>query len=300
LQPIIIAGFGRSGTTWVSDIVSKTIGGLILFEPDHPNVYAESKEALYNPDLTAMDLQAHLKAISSKSKRDAWLIRNHLLSDEDQPKELIDSIWRNSEIIGFKCIRWNHALPALASISAKKLIYIIRHPLSVVASLMKRPRFFLDFDWETHWSVFKERNPLKEVDLKQYDQSEMSIKYAAMWSITNIKALYDLQTLGIPFWSYEQLYHKPYETAQSMNAYLGYSKTQIHPSYIFYPSMSTLRTFHTNNTEWPSFLDEDISIFWKDTLNDEMCVKVVSEIQKIAASYSEAASVFGKLGYFKT
>ncbi|MEE9373993.1 MAG: sulfotransferase domain-containing protein [Saprospiraceae bacterium] len=299
MQPIIIAGFGRSGTTWVSDIVSKTMGGLILFEPDHPCVNNNSENWIYKAHLHQNVIDFEWERFFLKKNKNQWLLRNHLISNENQSDEILNSIWNNSQIIGFKCIRWNHSLDTLSILSGNKLIYIIRHPLAVVASLLRRPNFFLEFGWDTHWQLFKKRNPLKEINLEQYDHSQKSIKYVAMWAISNIKALTDLHTKKIPFWQYEKLYHTPYEEAKRMLSFLGVKDVNIHPSYLFYPSMSTLKTFHTDEEGWPSRKHHDMNVFWKEILDDPTIDELLYTVDNLVSHFPKIKQIFHRLNYLK-
>ena len=294
LNPIIIAGFGRSGTTWISDIVSKALGGLILFEPDHPLVFKQSREAIYSSEHDIESLRNHLDEILTKQIRNKWLLRNHL--PNECSNELINVIWKNSEVIGFKSIRWNHNLIALSYISNRKLIYIIRHPLTVMASLIRRRKFFLEFGWNTHWQLFKERNPFPAIDLEQYDDSEISIKYTAMWTVSNIKALKDLEKLDLPLWAYEDFYHSPFKTTNKMLHFLGHEDANIHPSYLFYPSMSTLKTFHTDST-WSENKCNLPRLFWEKTLSVKSAEGLLNIIRNISSSFPNEAMKFEKLNY---
>ena len=297
MRPIIIAGFGRSGTTWLSDIVSKTLGGMILFEPDHPAAFSDSINTVYQSSLDKAMLDNFWGNLSSKRERSSWLLRNHLLSDGPHSPEFIKAIWDNSEIIGFKSIRWNHALPTLINLSGKRFIYIIRHPLAVTASLLRRPRFFEEYGWQKHWELFKQRNPLKEIDLEQYDDSEKSVKYAVMWSVSNIKALSDIQNHNLPFWSYEELYQDPYNTSQKILAHIGHYDVCIHPSYLFYPSMSTLNTIHAYDNKWDNLKKGDLSFFWKDVLDRRTTKKLLSNIQNIFSQFPNSEQILYNLNY---
>ena len=295
-EPIIIAGFGRSGTTWVSDIVSKCLGGIILFEPDHPKVFAQSGEYIYQSTYSSNGskrLKEHFAEVSHSRK--SWLLRNHLPSSEGEYGALENMIWKESKVIGFKVIRWNHNLMYLHQEVSPKLIYIIRHPLSVVSSLMNRPNFFKEFGWETHWNLFKSRNPLN-IDISEYDNSPLLVKYAVMWSISNITALRDLKILKLPYFLYENLYKNPYYQTRLIFEYLGIKMGHIHPSYLFYPSMVTLKTFHTApSSRWA--IDELITPFWKDTLSILEAEKVLEIVGEISGNFPEVKESFVDHGY---
>lgn len=279
----------------MSDIISKTLGGLILFEPDHPLVCEKSEEWIYSSRLPQEELERHIHAMLLKSNRDPWLLRNHLPDNHREPS-LIDMIWDRSRIIGLKCIRWNHDLPTLSAISGGRLIYIIRNPLAVVASLLKRDRFFAEYSWEWHWDTFKSRHPLIEIDIQEYDSAEKYLKYAVMWTVSNMKALSDLHTEGHPYIAYEHLYRNPYEQSKRILKILGYTDVDIHPSYLFYPSMSTLRTFHSDSERF-SLINDGLDFFWQDDLSEDQIEKIRELVSSLSLNYPSVYATFKTLNY---
>ena len=301
-NPIIIAGFGRSGTTWVSDIISKSLGGLLLFEPDHPAILPESKYLIYKDlcekddiDLVAM----HLKKILGKEIRHPWLLRSHFPSSHLVDIDFINQVWQSSKVIGCKTIRWNHALPSLVSKCNAKLVFIIRNPLAVVASLATRPNFFKEFNWEFHWNAFKDRNPLPIIKLDKYDSMPETFKYAAMWTVTNIKAISDLKKMGLPIYSYEILYTEPYSESTEILLQLGYADVHIPPSCLFNPSMSTQKTFQNSNVE-KKILEREISkSFWQNIIPCQQAKQILNLVNTISSEFPTIHQTFHKLNYLE-
>ena len=91
-EPIFIFGLGRSGTTWVSDIISKYSGCLILFEPLHPNVFGDVNSIIYRESNPSDYLIEHLDGVLNKKMRHEWLLRNHLPSTIDQVDQKLSLI----------------------------------------------------------------------------------------------------------------------------------------------------------------------------------------------------------------
>ena len=303
MEPIIIAGFGRSGTTWLSDIISKTLGGIILFEPDHPSVFPESEKFIYRSHLNAKEkdtLQKHIYGALDKKIKKNWLLRNHLPCGSDMSENFIHSIWEQSNILGFKAIRWNHNLVDLYQAISPKIVYITRHPLAVAASLIKRSKFFKELGWEKHWSLFKERNPIPTLDLSQYDQLDLCSKYTAMWTVSNCKALTDLDKLDRPYFQYEKIYSNPYSETRKIIDYLGFVNNNIHPSYLFYPSMSTLKTFHTFNENRKWSKKGAASVFWENTFSPEQAQALIKIVKSICSDSPKVYETFHNLGYLDT
>lgn len=273
--PIIILGFGRSGTTWVSDIISKSIGQLILFEPFHPCVFSESKHFCYraiaNSDEEAV-IKSHLNEVLEKRIDNRWLLRNHLNTPlEEIEDSFVSYIWDNSLIAGFKSIRLNFNIPWFYSSLKSKPVFIIRHPLAVISSVLRRKRFFEEFGWSFHWDNFA-KNSAPLIEPKQYLRkifdscSTTEEKLAYMWCVTNIICLKQLSGLGLSPFFYEKIYADPYFQAKNMLDSIGLTR-DIHPSYLFTPSMLTLRTIHPFSGQ--KKINDTPELFWENYLNEE-------------------------------
>ena len=293
-EPIMILGFGRSGTTWVSDIISKSIGGTILFEPMHPEslTLSRSKEYCYyagdDPKMLS-DLHDHFKAMHKGDDRNKWLLRNHIGANlESVSQAYIDSIWDNCTILGSKIIRGNFQIPWIYKNISKKIVFIRRHPCSVISSLLNRNRF-----WEEYGFPFHEKKFLSEtLDNSKYAHLKLKELYPLyssleedwekmtfIWAVSHKIITHDLEQLNIPIFDYEDLYLNPYVTTKKMLDYLGHTDVTLHPSYIFTPSMLTLKTFHefSDNTDYVG--NAGFRIFWKNTLdlNQENRILTITE-----------------------
>jgi len=256
-EPIIILGFGRSGTTWISDIVSKSLGGLVLFEPFHPEVFKIAKESCYhnasNKNLLK-EIKTHTKEFLSKKQNNKWLIRNHLSSNLEQVNaDYANAIWENCEIIGYKSIRQNLMIPWLYENVSSKIVFIKRDLLSVISSILKRKRFWEEFGFDFHeekflYEIFESDTfPFLKKDflLTTYKSlKEDYLKMTFIWVITHQIVEHDLQKLNLPIFNYSSFYETPYKATQDLLNYLGCKNKSLHPSYIFTPSMLTLKTFH--------------------------------------------------------
>ena len=278
-NPIVILGFGRSGTTWLSDIISKAVGGLILFEPFHPEVCAFAKAYCYHngSDKEILEKGAlHLQDSFDKKKSNKWLIRNHLSSSlEEVSDEFVSQVWSECAVIGYKAIRQNFMIPWVYANISKNIVFVKRDLLSVVSSLIKRKQFWKEFGFEFHEKKF-----FTEVLISNryafFDSTKLTtiynglqddyLKMAFLWIVTHYVAEYDLKRLGIPYFKYEDLYLDPYKTTNKILSHIGHEDVTLHPSYLFTPSMLTLRTFHTESFDksW------DMEFFWKDTLSKDM------------------------------
>ena len=285
-EKIIILGFGRSGTTWVSDIVSKICGGLILFEPFHPDVYPKAKEACYHSGFNRElmnDIFDYSHKIGKKAVRDKWLLRNHLGQNiNDVNENFVREVWDNCSVIGYKSIRQNFLIPEIYNNVSKKIIFVKRDVLSVVSSLIGRKMFWEEFGFDFHKAKFIKETlhsnkypflKMKELDKLFYSLNEGYLQMTFLWVLTHVIIERDLEKFKLPLFHYEDLYLKPYEMTRTIGKYIGLPQVNIHPAYMFTPSMLTLRTFHMEssfNTE-----KKDLSFFWKETLTIDMKDKIL-------------------------
>ncbi|MEL6390453.1 MAG: sulfotransferase [Bacteroidota bacterium] len=289
-RPIVISGFGRSGTTWLSDIISKAAGGLILFEPYHPSVCRSSGKICYT--VNAIDITNELISqwnhVAQKHNPDRWLLRNHLRSPIEQlPQSYIDDIWEHCDVIGFKSIRVNHSIMPLVDALSAQLVYIIRHPLTVISSIIGRPRFWKEFGWSWHWDSFSNRaiyprySPDQVAKLMKLlsDEDDSLGRIAVMWLISADITIPQVEATGGMVIHYEDLYVNPYGTAKSILRHLNL-RSDLHPAYLFEPSMTTLNTFHNSR----SGLDKAdlLHMFTRDRLSPTAADRLMRLLHEVA------------------
>ena len=292
-NPIIILGFGRSGTTWISDIISKTLGGLILFEPLHPAVYDNAKGACYHNGSKAdivTDVLNHLDACLLGDIKDKWLLRNHISSSLEKVSQLyVDNIQEHCEVIGFKAIRGNFMIPKLVERYDAKIVYVKRNPIAVASSLINRSRFWEEFGFDFHEDKF-----IKETlsgNYNFFDEEEMIALYKSLdkqylkntfiWALSNRIVERELTQLGLPIFDYEDFYTKPYLTTKKLCDYLGRPDISLHPSYLFTPSMLTLKTFHEYSTEDNLASNDNLRVFWEKNFKLEQEKEITDLVKKI-------------------
>ncbi|MFA6019834.1 MAG: sulfotransferase [Rhodospirillales bacterium] len=285
MDPIILLGFGRSGTTWISDIVSKALGGLILFEPLHPSVTGDSERLSYRPVDPASEqgLRKYLDDVLGKRLRKMWLMRNHVpVRLEEIDPDFLGVLWNECAILGFKEIRCNFMLPWLVKTYGRRVIFIVRDPRSVAASILKR-RNFWEFGWPgtyLHFLAGTVDNPAfagTEVaalsDYAHHLQSDVE-RIAAMWAVTHAIALPQLAALEIPAYRYEDFYIDPFATTRLMLSQLGRENASLHPAHLFTPSMTTAKTVHGLFDFDKKIAARDMSFFWDATLDESDIAKI--------------------------
>ncbi len=297
--PIIIAGFGRSGTTWLSDIISKVLGGLILFEPFHPCVYKDSRSFCYSSQLSDRDdVLQHLDRCSSQQPNNLWLLRNHLNTPlEENTQSFVSYIWDNTDIIGFKTIRSNHVLSELSASLEGNVIYIYRHPLAVLTSITNRKRFWKEYGWDHHQEYFFERVLIQRNftieqlshfrELKQKAESKEEV-ILLMWSLSFIISLKEVKKCKGYLVAYEDLYMDPYNITARVMRELNHPTEKMHPSYFFTPSLTTMNTIHSRKELIGTDKAPLHELFWKDKLEPAHVDRYLSLIRSVLLTNQHA------------
>ncbi len=277
--PIVVLSFGRSGSTWISDIISKNLGGLLLFEPLHPETCPFPEEACYSDGYALSDrLARFLRAILHGEDRNRWLLRNHLFSPlESVSQTYVDMVWEESRVLGFKEIRANFMIDWLIDHLNARIVYLVRHPAAVIASLRRRVNFWNEFGFETHWRLFLAHvahNPRHAETLAPYrplmENARTQIqRETVMWAVSHKLATEALARRGLPTFYYEDFYEFPFPTTRRLIQYVGGDPDAIHPAHIFVPSMTTIRTVHGLTSSESDFAAKGWAIFWEDILAEE-------------------------------
>lgn len=255
-KTIVVLGFGKSGTTWIADIISKITGQLILFEPIHPSVTDLATEFSYLP-VKANEKSELLKSfyddVLNKRDRKKWLMRNHVPDRLEKISErFLEILWEECSIAGFKEIRANFMIEWFMKHLDASIVFIMRHPGATVSSIKGRPNFW-EFGWPETYNIFLERTIYNERYKHHKIADNVNVvagaetyaeKCAVMWAITHAIALPELTRLGLPIFYYEDFYDFPFNSSRALMRYLGYDHVNIHPAYLFTPSMTTLLTIH--------------------------------------------------------
>lgn len=236
MRPLIILGFGRSGTTWLADIFSRVYGGLVLFEPLHPSVTDSSRAFAYRRELSDSDsewLARHLRNVLDGHIHKPWLLRNHLPERiENVSPDLFAQIWAECPVIGFKDIRMNLMIPWLVEQQLGQVVFITRSEDDIVASILARSNFY-EFGWPETYLLAAEHlmiAPWHIADvagcLRQWVRRTLAL------------ALADCKRYAVPVVSYEALRQSPFKTMRSLIEMCGLPLRPLHPSHVLLQSLS--------------------------------------------------------------
>lgn len=307
-SPIIIVGFGRSGTTWLSDIISKTLGGIILFEPFHPKVYHNAESYCYSNSSNRQNVLSQIDECQEYSPKTRWLYRNHINQSEDTISSFVKYVSEHTHVIGFKTIRSNHMTPFLSTTFGGKIILIHRHPLAVLSSIINRPQFWNEFGWTWHSENFFLRSLSEEHFTKEQIRALRQIKSSCsakfeliilMWSISFMISIKDIHKVKGYILSYEKLYLDPFSEVKKLLEFLGKESSKIHPSHIFTPSLTTLKTIHEFDEINRSSRGKLDDIFWKSNLSQSHQKALISLVKSALELDSTAYQKGLNSGYIR-
>jgi len=198
----LIAGSGRSGTTWIQDALATANSLRPVFEPLHPHVSPVGSRFAHralsadedHPELESFLLDACagggpriwtryrqqrrwlLPPIKELSRRDAAgrCLRHWSKFLAEMPRMWRDGLRRDPLV---KCIRANLMLPWIASRLGWRIVLIIRHPGAVVESELRS-------GWNAEYALGRFRNDARLHELTQG-------RYAGLlaWKLAPVEAL---------------------------------------------------------------------------------------------------------------
>lgn len=217
---IILAGSGRSGTTWITDVLCALPGVQQIFEPLFP---------LWNE---------RVRQITGWDKRDPYLRSIYLRPEEEDPDW--EDLWRRILSGGFrnywtdyertswfphrflvKEVRANLMLGWLYRKFQPRIVYLLRHPCAVVYSRLAAPQ-----PWHAEVRDILKQENLVEDYLKPWvaeieRETDLLGAHAVWWAVENRVALNQLQGIPHALLFYEDLVMRPRAVLESLLPPLG-------------------------------------------------------------------------------
>jgi hypothetical protein len=230
---ILIVGTGRSGTTWLADMIASQISCRIMFEPFHSKQVhgfhqfhyfqymrqEEKNNALYN----------FCQKIFTGDIRDSWIDRQ------------VDHLNPRYRLI--KDIRANLFLKWISeNFPQVPILFIIRHPCAVVLSRMK-------LDWATDTDIAPLLEQTNLVDDFLSDKMEIihrsqtdEEKHAVIWCISHLVPIQQFidSTLNVVF--YENLCLQPEIESSKIFRVINFEYDDSVFEVIKQPSTTTVRS----------------------------------------------------------
>jgi hypothetical protein len=196
----MIAGTGRSGTTWLADVLAAALPCRVMFEPFHSRLVEAFHDFHYfhyqRPAEADERLLSYCQAVFSGSIRHAWIDRmvGHLFPKYRVIKEIRANLF----------LRWiRERFPDLP------IFFLIRNPCAVVLSRMRS-------DWATDTDIapFLSQEKLVEDHLKDRldlirGARRVEEKHAVVWCVSNLVPLAQFGPGELDVFFYERLCTQP-------------------------------------------------------------------------------------------
>lgn len=213
-KTIFLAGTGRSGTTWLEDIVNYTGSCRIMFEPFHSRKVSIINHFAYrqyiNPNNRDRKFIEPVEIILSGRIRNSWI--------DQFNKSVIPGKRIIKDIRAHLMLKWiKEVFPEIS------MILLLRHPCAVACSKLRS-------GWDTHLEEFLDQeelmddylNPFKGIIEYHYKRKNNDFnKHILMWCIENYIPLKQFKKDEIQIIFYENLCINPEEEARRIFDYLG-------------------------------------------------------------------------------
>jgi hypothetical protein len=268
-KSIIIAGMGRSGTTWLANIIASQLPCRIMWEPFNPHTVEASSQFndfqyLRTTD-PAPDLYNFARTVLKGDIRHNWIDREigRITVDYRIVKEIRANLFLN----------WLHKrFPSVP------LIFIVRHPCAVVLSRM-----------EAIWGADEDLNALisQSALIKDHLSDRLDVirnarstesKHAILWAIQHLVPLRQFRREHLDIVFYENLCLRPEEEIPRIFQIIGHEfRTSVY-KHVEVPSRTTLRTSAI-------VTNDDKVTRWKRKLSEKQIDDILSVIRDFDLDY---------------
>jgi hypothetical protein len=232
----LIAGSGRSGTTWVLDTLADANALRPIFEPLHPETSELAQRfahAYLSRDSDSSELAEFFTAIANHGLRSVWTSyrirpdrlrvtsrqfrsRAELQGIVRKWSELVGRVWRfrsreRRKDVLVKCIRANLMLDWIQANFEARIVLLMRHPCAVVESQLR-----LAEHWDPYDLLAKYRNdgalmagPLNAQNRALQAEFSRPQALAAVWCIENLVPVAQAAANNYQVIFYEELLAQP-------------------------------------------------------------------------------------------
>ena len=262
-RTVLVAGSGRSGTTWLADLLQPELHARILFEPFHSRLVEEYRPFHYfhylRPDEDHEAMQAYCQRLFSGDIRHPWIDRE---VEVLRPRMRLVKAIRANLLLGW--IR-NH-FPEVP------LVWVVRHPCAVVLSRME-----LGWDTDRDIAPFLEQPNL----VSDFISERMRViegartneeKHAIVWCVHHAVPLRQLESSAYHLVFYEDLLRRPEFEVPRLFAALG----QVPRPSIF---ERMARPSTTSSRDSAVIVGGDAMARWRNKLSSEQIARVLAVVR---------------------
>jgi len=259
---ILLCGSGRSGTTWLAELINNENSFRYMFEPFHPELVSLAKH--FNSRQYLRDFNKNEEYLLPASRIFSGRVRNLWIDRYNRKilpkKRLIKDIRINL------LLKWIKVhFPDIP------IVFMLRHPFSVACSRIR-------LGWKDHLNNFFEQKDLREnfskifnfFDIKDLDVFERQI---LMWCIENYVPLTSLRSDEIYILFYENLFTNPVKEVRYLFDYLNLPISDNLFDKIQNPSSMTKKSS-------PLITGEGPLTYWKKTLHSEQRYNALKIMEK--------------------
>ena len=273
---IIVAGGGRSGTTWLAEVLAEYFHYRLIFEPLHPELN------YFNPFY-------NVKYIPPESKNPDFVKRfQNLFSGKlkHQKLDLDNRVFRAGGRV-VKFIRANLLLPWINNQFPEiPIVFILRHPCAVVSSRINRGWTIESFNG------YLDNNPLKNQYLKQHmdiiENADSAVeRQACNWCIENLIPLKAMEDENWIVTTYEDLVFSFEEEIKRIIKYINPTIPIKEDQIVNY------RSFQTPNKS--KTLDPlELLNIWKSRLSKMQIKNILDIVKQFSLDYVYDDNPFSK------
>jgi hypothetical protein len=224
---LLVIGSGRSGTTWLSELINYDATLRFVFEPlqeDWGIKYQALKPWLYcEPQAISKQLEADI---------------NHLFFGFYRGHGM--DTWNTNRWTTYcgrlvKSIRMQGLLSVVHSLLPDvKIIYIMRHPCAVLQSYYRT-------SWKPQLGLLianmTQKNVIVDEHIERLSNASSTLdQYMYLWALENRVALEQLKTIPHHLCFYETLIDSPNQSISSLFNFLGKDSSEITSSHLSKPS----------------------------------------------------------------
>ncbi len=260
-ETILIAGSGRSGTSWILNTLAESLNYQPIFEPLNPNFVVEARELLgVKQESKPVITSPYLRAQGNYPEWNTLLTR--ALSGT------IRNLWTDKKRYTFfpngyliKVIRANFMLGYISNNFNPKIIFVMRHPCAVIFSRLR-------LNWEVNLQELLSNPDIIEDYLQPYlsdieKETDPVGIHAIWWALEQLIALDSLKDQDYFFVHYEDIYLSNY---QKFNEIINWLDLKDQP----YKFIQQQETSLEDDSEYKSRISQ-----WESGLNSEQKEKIL-------------------------
>lgn len=274
-RSIMVAGTARSGTTWVTDLITSQIPCRVMFEPFHSQQVGAFRRFSYfhymRPSDENPELWAYCHRILSGDIRHKWIDRH------------VERIFSQYRVI--KDTRANLFLAWLhRHFPEVPLLFVMRHPCAVALSRM-RLGWWTDKDIEPFLSQPKLVGDFL-ADKMQIVRRARTVeeKHAIVWCISNLVPIRQFESRQLHVVYYENLCTQPRQEVARIFRVIGHEYDDAIFASAQRPSYTAVRTSAI-------VTGEDKVTRWKRELSPTQISNILSVVEGFGLGYVYGDSV---------